>query len=228
MVIKETFSPIINGSSIEKIKNSDIYKRWKNKVLSNFDVKSITIHNVFMFGSRVGFVIVEADAYLKSTNKKVPGIAFLRGDCVSIMPVIKCNGETYTVLVTEARVPVGEANKTALPAGMTDGCSFISTALKELEEEIGPDFNVNENDMVFMGNYSVSSGGCDEHMAFYYFEKEVSKEVLEEINGRNSGEKGTCEHIITSVIKLDDIDKVDGIDMRSMFSYFLWKNRKTK
>lgn len=217
-------SPVVFENVAELAKQSDIYTRWKSGLVSNFDVKSIFIHNVFMFGNKVGFMMVEAICFKKGTNIRIPAIAFLRGDSVSIMPVIKCGGETYTVVVTEARTPIGQAEQTGLPAGMTDGQSFTSAAIKELKEEVGPEFNVETHEIKFMGKFSVSCGGTDEHMGFYYFEKEIDKEILDKINGRVTGAEGENEHIVVKVVPMKDLPKIPNIDMRSMLSYMLWKD----
>ena len=222
------YSAVINPNLYVAINQSPVYKRWKSNLLENFTVEKIIIHNVFMFGSRVGFLIVESLCYDKENGKRVPGIAFLRGDSVSIMPVIKCAGETYTAIVTEARTPIGNPTQSALPAGMTDGMSFTSAAIKELEEEIGSEFSINENDLKFLGNFSVTSGGSDEQMGLYFFEKEVQPEVLEKLNGKITGAEGENECIKVSIIKIDDIKNIAGTDMRSVLSYYLWKEQNDK
>lgn len=222
------YSAVINPNLYVTINQSPVYKRWKNNLLENFNVEKIIIHNIFMFGSRVGFMMVESVCFDKETNQRVPGIAFLRGDSVSIMPVIKCEGETYTVMVTEARTPIGSPAQTALPAGMTDGMSFTSAAIKELEEEVGPEFAIGENELKFLGNFSVTSGGSDEKMGLYFFEKEVGPEVLEKINGRITGAENENESIKVSVVKIEELKNMAGTDMRSVLSYYLWKDYNDK
>lgn len=203
--------------------NSKIFQDWKNRITKDFEVEKIIIHKVFMFGNRVGFIIVETKA--KYNNKPVPGIVFLRGDSVSIMPILKCNGKEYTTIVTEPRIPVGNNSQKALPAGMVDNDTVICAALKELSEEIGNDFNITENDLINLGKFPLSAGGSDENIFLYAFEMEITEENLNKINNRQNGVETEHEQILVNVIKLEDIKNIEGIDARSLLSYFLWKNR---
>lgn len=213
----------INEFVLEKAIKSNIFVNWKNKIEENFDAEKIMIHNVFMFGDRIGFIIAEAIAKYK--NKKVPGIAFLRGDSVSIMPVLKCNGKEYTTIVVEPRIPVGNNSQIALPAGMVDNDTVSCAALKELSEEIGNEFNITENDLINLGKFPLSAGGSDENIFLYAFEMEITEENLNKINNRQNGVETEHEQILVNVIKLEDIKNIEGIDARSLLSYFLWKNR---
>lgn len=213
----------INEFVLDKATKSNIFVNWKNKIEENFDVEKIMIHNVFMFGDRIGFIIAEAIAKYK--NKKVPGIAFLRGDSVSIMPVLKCNGKEYTTIVVEPRIPVGNNSQMALPAGMVDNDTVTCAAIKELTEEIGNDFLIKETDLINLGKYPLSAGGSDENIHLYAFEMDVDENILEKINNRENGIETEHEQILVKIIELDDILTIKNIDARSVLSYFLWKNK---
>ena len=175
-----------------------------------------------MFGNRVGFIITEADATYN--GKKVPGITFLRGDSVSIMPVISCGDKTYTVTVTEPRIPIAFNRQCGLPCGMVDGDTVNVAALKELREEVGPDFDVVPSELVNMGRYPLSSGGCDEYMDLTFFKKEVTKSVLDAVNGRVNISEKESEQIIVNIIEIDDIVRIPNVDARTLLSYYIWKN----
>lgn len=87
-----------------KVLSSPVFIRWMNGMLENFEVDSIIIHNVFMFGSRVGFIVAEAKAFHE--DQRIPGIVFLRGDSVSIMPVFSVEGvkeSTRQLLLSHVR-----------------------------------------------------------------------------------------------------------------------------
>lgn len=220
----EFFLTTTDAVIISKVKKEFLpYIRWKENLLSNFNVENIEVRDIFMFGSRVGFVVVNAKCYDKLTNKQVPSYAFLRGDSVSIMPVIHCDGIVYTVFATEARTPIGNPFQTSLPAGMIDDGTFVSAALKELVEEVGPEFNVEQKDLIDLGSYPVSAGGTDEFLKLYAFEKTIDREILDKINGRITGAEGENEHIKVTVQPLDDI-LTHNCDMRSVLSYYKWKD----
>lgn len=215
--------------NVEKALDSAIYKRWFDGITKSFHVESIIIHNVFMFGNRVGFIVVEAKA--KYQDKPVPGIAFLRGDSVSIMPVFHVYDktgsfvETYTAVVTEPRIPVARNRQTSLPAGMVDGDTVACAALKELGEEIGTEIKINAEDLINLGRFPLSCGGCDEYMnlvAFYY---DLDMETFEKLNGRNTGE-GDHENILVTLIPINKLLEVPNLDARSALSYLLWKTKE--
>lgn len=214
----------ITDEVLQSVEKSIPFLRWKNKIYDNFDVSEIIIHNVFMFGKRVGFIIVEAKATLN--GKFVPGIAMLRGDSVSIMPILKCNGKEYTTLVTEPRIPVGNPALSALPAGMVDNDTVQCAAIKELGEEIGTDINISEDKLVDLGTFPLSAGGCDENIQLYAFEYNVTKEQLDSLHDRQNGVGTENEQITVKVVEFDEIPHINGLDARSVLSYFLWKNRK--
>lgn len=213
----------ISHTIFTQVENCKVFNDWKDKVYSNFDVEKIIIHDVFMFGSRVGFIIVEAKATFN--GKFVPGIAFLRGDSVSIMPILKCNGKEFTTIVSEPRIPIGKNDQMALPAGMVDNDTVSCAALKELKEEIGDELSIDENSLVDLGKFPLSAGGSDENIHLYAFELEINEDILNKLNNRHNGVETEHEQILVKIIPFDDIPTVNGIDARSVLSYFLWKNR---
>ena len=68
----------------------------------------------------------------------IPGIVFMRGGAVSILPVLECGDERFVLLVRQPRLAVGFAAFPEIPAGMLDGSGkFSGVAAKELQEETG-------------------------------------------------------------------------------------------
>lgn len=212
----------ISDENKSKTLAANIYTRWIDKIYNNFDVEQIIIHSVIMFGSRVGFIFAEAVAHNRTTGKRVPGVVFLRGDAVSIMPVLHCGDKTYTVMVTESRIPVGRNDHSGLPAGMIDDGSFVSAALRELVEEVGSEFNVTEDDLIDFGKYPVSAGGSDEYISLMAFERHVDEKFIEKLNGRVNSQDNENEHIIVNVCDIHEIPNFSDIDMRSVLSYYKW------
>lgn len=215
----------IEQADIPLINETMIYNRWKDKLVENFDVRSITVHNIFKFGARIGFMMVEAEAYHE--GRRIPGLAFLRGDSVSIMPVFTVEGmeQKYTAVVTEPRCPIAKTNHTGLPAGMIDGDTFVSAAIKELAEEVGEEISIDADDLINLGKFPLSCGGCDEFMTLMAFEYNLTKEMFRKLDGRQRGCAGEHENIHVRIIPLDDVIKIDGVDARSALSYLLWKSK---
>jgi hypothetical protein len=53
----------------------------------------------------------------------VPGIVFMRGGAVSILPILTCGGDTFVLLCRQARVPAGFAAFPEIPAGAVHPCA---------------------------------------------------------------------------------------------------------
>lgn len=219
------FSGDFTDEQKEKAVNANIFTRWKDSVEKNFSVSKIIIHNIFMFGPRVGFLIVEAIASFE--GRAVPGITFLRGDAVSIMPIFTVEGkeEIYTAVVTEPRIPIGKNNQTSLPAGMIDGDTFNSAAIKELSEEIGSEIKISADDLINLGKYPLSCGGLDEFMTLMAFEYHLDEDTFNLLNGRQTGCEKENENIKVSIIPFESLPHITDVDARSHLSYFLWKQR---
>ena len=67
-------------------------------------------------------------------GKPLPGIVFMRGNSVAILPIVN---EQYVLLTNQYRIPIG-MNFQEIPAGMIDGNEvFCGAAARELEEECG-------------------------------------------------------------------------------------------
>jgi hypothetical protein len=60
----------------------------------------------------------------------VPGIVFMRGGAVSILPILTCGEDTHVLLCRQARVPAGFAAFPEIPAGRRahSGCPLRPAA----------------------------------------------------------------------------------------------------
>ncbi|MCE2578099.1 NUDIX domain-containing protein [Gluconacetobacter entanii] len=218
------FCPAIPVELQGRVLSAPHFVRWRDGLLARFDVRRIDVRDVVMFGTRVGFILAVADAY--SDGRPVPGAAMLRGDSVSILLVLQCPGEApRTVLTREARVPIARPDLLALPAGMLDGGEFVSTALRELSEEVGADLKVRQADLVLLDTVWLSPGGTDEAIALYYAEIPVSPEVLHALEGRHTGLSSEHENIHLHVLPLADLPAIGRTDAKTLLSYHLYMAR---
>jgi len=176
-------------------------------------VKSVLIQSVDMFGPKVGFLKFKADVTVD--GKTPPGIVFMRGGAVAVLVVLQHEGVNYTVLVRQARVPVGKSNLPEIPAGMLDGeGNFAGVAAKELKEETG--IVIKEADLVDMtqlafgeeypGMYP-SCGGSDEFNRLLLYRTTVTAAELADMQGRLHGVASEGELIKLEVIPLADLWK---------------------
>ena len=164
----------------------------------------IHIQGVDHFGKRIGFVKFQCDANVTVSNDTVetipvPGIVFMRGSSVGILVILECEGKEYTLLTYQARVPVGNHNLPEIPAGMMDGRgNFRGAAAEEIEQEC--DIVISETDLVDLTalaygdaedaewkGIAPSPGGCDEWVRLYLLRRCVTKDVLEQLEGRLTG-----------------------------------------
>lgn len=166
-----------------------------------------------MFGERVGFLKFKADIVDKETGKKVPGIVFARGPAVAILILLESEGETYAVLTEQVRVPVGRLIL-ELPAGMLDDDKgdFVGTAAREVEEETG--IHLNLEDMIDLTAFLEPStgcrvfpspGGCDEEISLFLYRGHVDKEIITQLQGKETGLRDHGELIKVRVVSYKNL-----------------------
>ena len=178
---------------------------WVNKLdKEEMQVKSITVTDIDWFAAnptpeKLGFVKVSVDAIDLRTNKKImSNIAFIRGDAVAVLIVVKViapsNAITeYVLLCEQMRLPAGGYRK-EICAGMVDASGNIgSVVLKEVEEETG--FKIkNTNDLIPLGSTYTSQGGSDEEVFLYAWtttitENEFVEKLSEVFGNEEEGEE---------------------------------------
>jgi hypothetical protein len=99
------------------------FQQWASTLDARFSVSSITLQSVDMFGPRVGFLKFVASATF--AGSPVPGVIFLRGGAVAVLPVLRCAGERWVVCCRQPRLAVGR-HYLEIPAGMLDGSGAFS------------------------------------------------------------------------------------------------------
>lgn len=206
----------INGQSTPISKSSSIaednfikaitclkFKNWVNSIDSKYDIRSIHIQSVDMFGPNVGFIKLNCEAYFN--DKPVPGIVFIRGASVSILIIlILPNGDKHTLLVVQPRVAIGCSSYVEAVAGMMDeNGNFIGVAAKEIKEETG--LTIVESALIPLGGIYPSPGGCDEYIKLYAYEYHLSEEEFVELQGKATGCIEEGEQIILKTIPYREI-----------------------
>jgi ADP-sugar diphosphatase len=157
--------------------------------------------------------------------QRLPGICFLRGHAVTILIALHCPEENgvYGLLVDQPRVPVGQVSLLELPAGMVDSDhhSVAGIAIQEIQEECGISVRLDElfdltgpleelqrrDDEACMlpGGLAISPGGCDECCRYFYLEKLVTKQQLDEMQNKLTGLREHGECITLRVIPWDKL-----------------------
>ena len=206
-------------ASIETVKESNIFQDWVASIDPKFVVNSIHIQSIDMFGERIGFIKLKAD--ITKDGIQVPGIVFLRGGTVVLLPLLECDGNIYTILTVQARVPTGESEFSELPAGMVDNGTFSGAAAKELQEETGLEFG--EDELISLSDIPIyfSPGVSDELAKFYMVHRDITYDELYAMQDKCMGELHEGEQITLKVIPVDDLTKVTN-DGKSLIAWTLY------
>ncbi|XP_044487657.1 nudix hydrolase 14, chloroplastic isoform X1 [Mangifera indica] len=209
-------APGLSETEFRSALDSNLFNQWlknlqgQTGILAGGDMllKQVLIQGVDMFGKRIGFLKFRADIFNKATGKKVPGIVFARGPAVAVLILLDSEGETYAILTEQVRVPTGRLIL-ELPAGMLDDDKgdFVGTAIREVEEEVG--INLNMEDVVDLtafldpstgGRVFPSPGGCDEEISLFLYRGSVGKEVITQLQGKETGLREHGELIKVCVV----------------------------
>jgi len=202
------------------------FTAWASSLDPRFSVASIALQSVDMFGPRVGFLKFVATATF--AGKPVPGVVFLRGGAVAVLPVLRCGGERWVVCCRQPRLAVGR-HYLEIPAGMLDGSgAFAGVAAKELKEETGIEITEAELTDLTALAYGGSGGGgsagggapegepnaqgmypsvgaCDEFLRLMYWAKDVEPSYLRELQGRVAGNEEENEVITIELVKFEEL-----------------------
>ncbi|KAL5552203.1 hypothetical protein UlMin_002379, partial [Ulmus minor] len=190
---------------------------------------------VDMFGKRLGFLKFKADIFDKATGQKVPGIVFARGPAVAVLILLDSEDETYAVLTEQVRVPVGRLIL-ELPAGMLDDDKgdFVGTAVREVEEETG--IHLNLEDMIDLTAFLDQStgcrvfpspGGCDEELSFFLYRGRVGKEIITQLQGKETGLREHGELIKVCVVPYRKLWRMTA-DAKVLTAIALYEMAKTE
>jgi len=200
-------TPAINGQ-IPLILKAPKFKSWFDKIdHGSLDLQSITITDVDWFCAptaiapeKLGFLKLTAKVFDRKTGKPVPGIAFIRGDAVAVLIRVVVGLSAYFIMCRQLRFPVGGYTLEA-PAGMMDASANISgVMIKEIEEETGL-VVPNVGELIDLGRFIPSAGGCDESIHLFSWNTEISREKYEEITTRIHGAEVENESIQLHLIE---------------------------
>ncbi len=191
---------------------------------AGFDFRGGEVHSVVWFGKhrdKPGMILFESDA-LTREGEAFPGtFTLIRGDAAAVLPVLRTpDGAEWTVLVRQPRIASGDDAYEELPAGMVDEGVFMSTAIREMEEEVGADLAIGEDDLRFLRSFHPSVGGSDEVVRVYYAERDVSFETIEALRGRRAGAEEEGERIGVEVIPLPDLAHRATSDAKAIVAYY--------
>jgi ADP-sugar diphosphatase len=186
------------------------FHAWATELDPQFKVKKVVFQSVDLnkARTRVLFIKFRADVEDEQGNY-IPGVVFMRGGSVAILPVLVCEGKPYALMCVQPRVPTGKFRFWEIPAGMVDGSgNFAGVAAKEIKEETG--IVIATKDLIDLtkkarhgrGSYP-SPGGSAEFMRYFAFVKKVTRKELQALRGKCTGVLEEGEQIKLGIKSLD-------------------------
>jgi ADP-sugar diphosphatase len=203
--------------------SSLLFNDWAQGISPNIAIEAITVVSVDNRPNGQAIFAKLAVTAKDKTGRKLPGVIFLRGGSVAILPILtaKENGQKYVVFTEQYRLAVGDDALVEIPAGMLDGSGdFVGVTAKEFEEEIGiplkndeliPLSPILELEDEMRTPYSkgivISPGACDEVMRFFLFERELPLAEILALKGKLTGNREEGELIKLRIIELDNVTR---------------------
>jgi ADP-sugar diphosphatase len=232
--MKINFECSISSIREKSVKNSNLLSEWLGRIQLKYNVSEVLIQSVDFKGGDVPlFIKLNATATTLAGDRAL-GICLLRGNAVAILPVLRCEGQNYLLLIRQSRFPVADDSLLEIPAGMLDlESNPKAVAVKEMFEETGFeitedelwDLNVAKNKGDTPKPMWASSGLLDEAVYLYAMEREVNPSELKELDNRRHGVIEEGEIIFTQVIAEEDLLHSTQ-DAKTLLAYLLWKNKK--
>jgi 8-oxo-dGTP pyrophosphatase MutT (NUDIX family) len=220
------------GESVREARRSRLFKDWLRSLDPSFIIRAIVIQSADIIRrdgrKHVLFLKIKADISDRR-GRPLPGIVFLRGKSVAILPVVRTKSGDYAVLVHGGSAAIGSFSQLQLPAGMADGAVDLhEVARRELMEETGLDPAQGELvdlgecyfGMAGQGMYP-SPGACDEMIHYFLFRQEMDDEMLEGFGGKETGLAEEQEHLNVKVVPLCEICR-QSRDMKVHTAYFIY------
>jgi ADP-sugar diphosphatase len=213
-------------SEVREVMRSPLMTGWIDKLDEKIQLLSMEVQSFDKFGPRVAFIkckvrVVDPQGHFSDQ------VLFLRGDAVSVLPILICEGREYVAMVRQMRVAVGSVGWLEIPAGMLDGSNQIAVkALDELHEELGIKFAQKDLKRLIEQPVALSGGACDEMMHFFYTRMDVTRAQLEEIHDRRTGLADENEYLRVEVVPIDEL--VTSADAKTLLAYTYYRMKYPK
>lgn len=232
-MIEYTFAAEIAEADKSILLNSRIYKEWLEKSQEKFTVKKVHFASAdfLLKGRQPLFIKLEATAFLPD-GRPVHGIVLVRGNAVGVLVVLRCEGKPYLLLVRQPRFAISEQASLEIPAGILDWTGdYRKVALSELEEEaqiVAEDSElIDLTEFWYQGASVGFAGSCgllDERIRLYAIERDVTREELKAMDGKDQKYTEEIEWIRTEVLPYEEAARkfVDGKNLIALFMYERW------
>lgn len=173
---------------LDAISKAPKFTKWMDNFrLDEISMTEFHITDADFFGKgvadpvKLGFIKGYANAQDAKTGTRIPAIAFIRGDAVAVLIVVRIieTDKKHILMCRQQRFPVGRPLVETC-AGMIDEMTrnVVGVVFHEVKEETG--FVVKEEDLISLGKVIPSGGGCDEVVHLYAWETELLEEEFKE------------------------------------------------
>eukprot|EP00301_Raphidiophrys_heterophryoidea_P003326 c11506_g1_i3.p1 GENE.c11506_g1_i3~~c11506_g1_i3.p1 ORF type:complete len:632 (+),score=147.33 c11506_g1_i3:45-1898(+) len=137
----------IKPETLEKLTTFSAFTNWIQRIANDPTVliESIRVKSLDVFTSKNGFVEIEVFYTIEGDPKQRREEIFLRGGAISILIVLNCEGEEYTLVTKTARTPTGRDYLVEIPAGMIQDDGSVGGAnFKVIINKTGLEMKQNE------------------------------------------------------------------------------------
>ena len=196
----------------ELVLQSSRFLNWKKEVES----QGIQLENVQVIGEirRNGKLLTAlVDSQMNtSEGTTMPRFILLQNSGVVIIPVLTCqeDGKLYTLMVEQRRAIDGKWSM-EFPSGGFEPQKEqpIVVAMQEIEEELGMQIDEKQLQVLNLEPLNTVPGSSSARLHYYYFEQEVCKSFLDEIDGRKTGCYDDHEYLTVHVQKMSEVSKTN-------------------
>ena len=231
--IEYSFAAEIAKEDYLLIVESKIFKDWLEASREKFIVSKVHFESVNYFDKKHVplFIKLKATATLPD-GRPVHGIVLVRGNAVGVLVVLRCEGQKYLLLVRQPRLAISEQASLEIPAGILDWSGdYRKVALSELEEEA--QIHADDSELIDLSDFwwkdstpgfAGSCGILDERIRLYAIERDVTREQLEAMDGKNQTYVDENEWIRTQVLLYEEAAHkfIDGKNLIALFLYERW------
>ena len=231
--IEYSFAAEIAKEDYLLIVESKIFKDWLEASREKFIVSKVHFESVNYFDKKHVplFIKLKATATLPD-GRPVHGIVLVRGNAVGVLVVLRGEGQKYLLLVRQPRLAISEQASLEIPAGILDWSGdYRKVALSELEEEA--QIHADDSELIDLSDFwwkdstpgfAGSCGILDERIRLYAIERDVTREQLEAMDGKNQTYVDENEWIRTQVLLYEEAAHkfIDGKNLIALFLYERW------
>lgn len=196
----------VTGEHAQEAVTSSLLINWAKNLDPRIHVERVRIRSATFLRREVRSLTI--DAIMTFDKKRIPGVAFLRGNLVAIFVKILCENQSYSLMTVQPRGPVGQV-LVELPEGMMDESGhIIGKTIDELRRKAGftilpdqlTDLCALAQDNVHAQGIYPSPGGCDEAIRYFLLERRMTRDELDVLEEKATGVLDEGEHITFKIV----------------------------